>query len=73
VALNGDWRFLEDDPPGNAVSLLYDVRPDATGARAASQPCARAASEESSSLHGRWPGEIVATDNGDPSCFTPFQ
>src|SRR5262245_33415599 len=26
-SLNEDWRFIKGDPPGNTVSLLYDVRP----------------------------------------------
>ena len=28
ISINEDWRFKKDDPPGNTVSLLYDVRPD---------------------------------------------
>ncbi len=28
ISLNDDWRFQKDDPPGNTVSLLYDVRPE---------------------------------------------
>jgi beta-galactosidase len=27
ISINESWRFQLDDPPGNAVSLLYDVRP----------------------------------------------
>jgi len=29
ISLNDDWRFHKGDPPGNSVSLLYDVRPEA--------------------------------------------
>ena len=32
ISLDRDWRFQKDDPPGNTVSLLYDVRPELTGA-----------------------------------------
>jgi beta-galactosidase len=28
ISINADWRFQKGDPPGNAVSLLYDVRPE---------------------------------------------
>ena len=28
ISLNEDWRFQKDDPPGNTVRLLYDVRPE---------------------------------------------
>ena len=28
LLINDDWRFQKDDPPGNTVSLLYDVRPE---------------------------------------------
>ncbi len=28
ISLNEGWRFQKDDPPGNTVSLLYDVRPE---------------------------------------------
>ncbi len=28
ISLNDEWRFQKGDPPGNAVSLLYDVRPE---------------------------------------------
>lgn len=31
ISINDDWRFLKDDPPGNTVSLIYDVRPQARG------------------------------------------
>lgn len=27
ILLNENWRFIKGDPPGNTVSLLYDVRP----------------------------------------------
>lgn len=27
LSINADWRFQRGDPPGDAVSLLYDVRP----------------------------------------------
>lgn len=30
LPLNDDWRFQKDDPPGNTVSLDYDVRPVVT-------------------------------------------
>ncbi len=33
ISINDNWRFTKGDPPGNAVSLLYDVRPDASDAR----------------------------------------
>jgi beta-galactosidase len=33
VSLNADWRFQKGDPPGNTVSLLYDVRPEVRDAR----------------------------------------
>ncbi len=29
VSLNDEWRFQKGDPPGNTISLLYDVRPQA--------------------------------------------
>ena len=28
ISVNVDWRFQKGDPPGNSVSLLYDVRPE---------------------------------------------
>lgn len=28
ISLSRDWRFQKDDPPGNTVSLIYDVRPE---------------------------------------------
>jgi beta-galactosidase len=28
ISINDDWRFKRDDPPGNTVSLIYDVRPE---------------------------------------------
>jgi beta-galactosidase len=28
ISINDDWRFQQGDPPGNTVSLLYDVRPE---------------------------------------------
>ncbi len=28
LSLNDGWRFQKDDPPGNTVSLIYDVRPE---------------------------------------------
>jgi beta-galactosidase len=27
ISINDGWRFTRDDPPGNTVSLTYDVRP----------------------------------------------
>ena len=33
ISINDDWRFTKDDPPGNQVSLLYDVRPEVSEAR----------------------------------------
>lgn len=33
LPLNHDWRFQQDDPPGNTVNLLYDLRPEVPGAR----------------------------------------
>jgi beta-galactosidase len=33
LPLNDGWRFQQDDPPGNRVSLLYDVRPEVKGVR----------------------------------------
>lgn len=27
ISINENWRFIKGDPPGNAESLLYDVRP----------------------------------------------
>ena len=27
-AIDDGWRFTKGDPPGNTVSLLYDVRPE---------------------------------------------
>jgi beta-galactosidase len=40
ISINDDWRFIKDDPPGNTVSLLYDVRPQerGRGARAGDAP-----------------------------------
>lgn len=32
LSLNDDWRFAKGDPAGNTTSLLYDVRPDISGA-----------------------------------------
>lgn len=29
LSLNQGWHFQHDDPPGNTVSLIYDIRPDA--------------------------------------------
>ncbi len=31
ISINDDWRFIRDDPPGNTVSLSYDVRPQGRG------------------------------------------
>jgi len=28
ISINEDWRFKKDDPPGNTISLTYDVRPE---------------------------------------------
>jgi beta-galactosidase len=33
VSLDTGWRFQKDDPPGNTVSLAYDVRPVVTDSR----------------------------------------
>ena len=33
ISINENWRFKKDDPPGNQVSLLYDVRPEVNDAR----------------------------------------
>lgn len=33
LSINDGWRFTKGDPPGNTVSLLYDVRPEVTDAR----------------------------------------
>lgn len=33
ISLNRDWRFQKDDPPGNTVPLLYDIRPEVKDAR----------------------------------------
>jgi beta-galactosidase len=33
IPINDEWRFTKGDPPDNTVSLLYDVRPDASDAR----------------------------------------
>jgi beta-galactosidase len=33
LSLDMDWRFTKGDPPGNQVSLLYDVRPAGRGGR----------------------------------------
>ena len=33
LPLNDGWRFQKDDPPGNTVPLLYDVRPEVKDAR----------------------------------------
>ncbi|HEY0947402.1 MAG TPA: beta-galactosidase GalB [Opitutaceae bacterium] len=33
LSINNDWRFQKDNPPGNTVSLLYDVRPAVQGRR----------------------------------------
>src|SRR5688572_1116985 len=27
ISINSDWCFEKNDPPGNSVSLIYDVRP----------------------------------------------
>jgi beta-galactosidase len=32
LLLDEGWRFQKDDPPGNTVPLLYDVRPDVSNA-----------------------------------------
>ena len=32
ISLNDDWRFAKNDPTGNTVSLIYDVRPQGRGA-----------------------------------------
>ncbi len=34
ISINADWRFQKDDPPGNTVGLLYDVRPQVGDPRA---------------------------------------
>jgi beta-galactosidase len=28
ISIDDEWRFKKDDPPGNRVSLLYDLRPE---------------------------------------------
>ena len=28
ISINDDWRFTQDDPPGNTVSLIYEFRPE---------------------------------------------
>ena len=33
ISLNSDWRFQKNDPAGNTVALLYDVRPEVKNAR----------------------------------------
>jgi len=33
LSINADWRFQKGDPPGNTVSLLYDVRPEVRDSR----------------------------------------
>lgn len=33
IRIDNDWRFEEDDPAGNKVGLLYDVRPQPQGRR----------------------------------------
>jgi len=33
LSLNEGWRFQKDDPPGNTVSLLYDIRPEVRNER----------------------------------------
>jgi beta-galactosidase len=64
IAIDDGWRFTKGDPPGNAVSLLYDVRPDATDARddrpADAQPQARAEVESRTPTIKRW---ILPTGN----------
>jgi beta-galactosidase len=44
ISLNDQWRFQKGDPPGNTISLLYDVRPEARdrrdGGPAGAQPTA---------------------------------
>ena len=31
--IDNDWRFVRGDPPDDATSLLYDVRPQGAGGR----------------------------------------
>jgi beta-galactosidase len=38
--ITDNWRFIKGDPPGNTVSLLYDVRPQWPKAPAARTPAA---------------------------------
>ncbi len=33
ISFNDGWRFQKDDPPGNTVNLLYDVRPEVRNER----------------------------------------
>src|ERR1035437_4580054 len=33
TSFNAHWRFKKDDPQGNSVPLLYDVRPDVQDAK----------------------------------------
>jgi beta-galactosidase len=33
ISIDDNWHFIKGDPPGNTVSLLYDVRPRANGQR----------------------------------------
>jgi beta-galactosidase len=58
ILINADWRFTKDDPPGNAVNLIYDVRPQ--GAQAwGSRPATPTPS--SPTLIKQW---ILPTGNG---------
>jgi len=65
ISLDDDWRFQKDDPPGNTVSLLYDVRPAVTNQRddiAADTP-ARAAEKLAASAQAMIKPWILPTGN----------
>ena len=48
ISINDDWRFIKGDPPGNTVSLLYDVRLERPKpSRAEAQGAANAVADQS--------------------------
>ncbi len=46
ISIDDDWRFKKGDPPGNTVSLLYDVRPQVKDRRDNGPAAARPEAEE---------------------------
>ena len=64
ISIDEGWRFKKDDPPGNTISLLYDVRPEVRDEMddrpADAEPEARAKVEAAVQTIKRW---ILPTGN----------